>query len=46
MELGLVFMSISLAAIIWRRVRRLQTKHQTRVDTRERKAKWGASSRW
>jgi|LSQX01.2.fsa_nt_gb hypothetical protein len=41
LELGLVFMSISLAAIIWRRVRRLQTKHQIRVDTRERKAKWG-----
>ena len=41
LELGLVFMSISLAAIIWRKVRRLQTKHQIRVDTRERKAKWG-----
>lgn len=41
LELGLVFMSISLAAIIWKRVRWLQTKHQIRIETRERKAKWG-----
>lgn len=40
-EMGLVLMSIALGAIVWKRIRGLQTKRRIRMETRERKAKWG-----
>lgn len=41
LEAGFVIMAVSLSAIIWKRVRGLQTRRRIRAEVKERKAKWG-----
>ncbi len=40
-EIGFTLMAISVSAMIWKRLRRIQTLRRIRMETRERKAKWG-----
>ncbi len=41
LEVGFALMAISISAIIWKRLRRIQILRRIRLETRERKAKWG-----
>lgn len=41
LEIGFLVMALSLSAIIWKRLRRAQILRRIRMETRDRKAKWG-----
>ncbi len=41
LQIGFILMAVSLSAIIWTRIRKLQTRRRIRQEVKERKAKWG-----
>lgn len=41
LEIGFALMALSVSAIIWKRIRRVQILRRIRMEMRERKAKWG-----
>ncbi|NLB50627.1 MAG: hypothetical protein GX809_03465 [Clostridiaceae bacterium] len=41
LQIGFALMALSISAIIWRRIRRALTLRRIRLETKERKAKWG-----
>ena len=41
LQTGFVLMAVSISAITWKHIRKLQTRRRIRLEIKERKAKWG-----